>query len=115
MPPPTEKVALRLIKALKKEWEREPSLLKCRTIGAVGGEVCKSQDEFERITKFLLANGLVKGVKRPDGFAVCPTPAGDDWINKHTERWTLDRRLKMLAIIISLLSVVYLVWQAMRQ
>ncbi|HEY5505565.1 MAG TPA: hypothetical protein VIK28_10450 [Sedimentisphaerales bacterium] len=110
----TERIALRLLKALKKEWEREPSLVKCRTIGIVGGGVCKSQDEFESITKYLLANGLVKGVKRPDGFAVCPTPAGCDWIDKHTERWTFDRRLVLYGLIITfLLGVISLLVQVL--
>jgi len=60
--------ALKLVIALKKEWEREPSLIKCRKMADVAFACgIQKQTEFDYAVKFLADNHLIYAAKDQDG------------------------------------------------
>jgi hypothetical protein len=101
-----EKVALRLMKALKAEHEREPDALKCRTVGDIAGKICTSQDEFNRVMEFVGPRrlGIVQTWHRKDGLAVQPNKAGFEWIGSHKTPFTLQRLSWIVGIIVAFLT-----------
>ena len=112
----TVEVALRLLKALQDEWEREPDFSKCRPIGVIAADICESQEEFDRVAKFLTADNLIRVVRRPDGLASRPSKAGLAWITKQAQEKSMNLNLgpdhmhaamplhKLIIIISGLLS-----------
>lgn len=82
----TTDVALQLLEALQDEWQREPDFLKCRTLGVVAGDICESQEEFDRVTRFITSDGLIKAVRRKDGLASRPSEAGLAWMERQKEK-----------------------------
>jgi hypothetical protein len=57
---------------------------------------------------FLIEKHAINAVTRSDGMAALSSPVGDALLAAKQEKiaWTLDRRLALFAIIVSLLSVV---------
>lgn len=108
----TEKVALSLIRELKKERERQPDLLKCRRVGEVGEKVCRSQEEFDRVVMFCVKRGLLDSVQRGDGMASLPNESADAWIEERTEKWTFERRFIVYGLVVTVvLAAIVLLWQ----
>ena len=108
MPVPTEKLALKAMRALKEEGEANPSLLKCRTFGEVTEDFFESRDECDRVFSFITSNRLVQACTRENGdMAALPNKEGKEWIESHVERWTLDRRMSALSLVISALGLVF--------
>jgi len=101
---PIERVALRLMKALKREWERESDAAKCRTVGDIASKICKSQGEFDRVMVFIgpRQKGLINTWKRKDGVAVQPNEAGFAWIDSQKEKWPPQARLAMYGVILTI-------------
>ena len=95
----TERVAVRLMKALQKEWAREPDLLKCRTLSDVASKICRSQDEYDRVVKFISSKGMIDAVQREARLVAKPNAVGDAWIQSHHEKWNPQARVAMLTLI----------------
>jgi hypothetical protein len=102
----TEAIALKVLRALQEEEQAHPSLLDCRTIGIVAEKICASQSEFDRVVAFLTTHGLVKAVRRDDGLAALSSAQGIGWIESHKVRWTIDRTLMAIRVVIALIAVV---------
>jgi hypothetical protein len=80
----TEALALKLLRALKEEWERERSLLKCRNMADVASGFGLTQAEYDRAVNFVVENVLIKAVKRLDGkMAAQPSKKGFDFLESH--------------------------------
>lgn|SRR4051812_14458368 len=111
----TEKVALWILSALKVEYEREPSLLKCRLFRDVIAPTMAKQRlesaDVDRGLRFLLELKCLNGLNRPDGRAVLPTTAGLEYLSskeasEHAQTgWTLDRRLVLYGLIVAILGI----------
>jgi hypothetical protein len=99
MPRSTERVALRLLKALKDEWAREPDFLKCRALGDVASKICRSQDEYDRVVKFITSQSMIEAVRREGRLVAKPSGAGLAWIESHKEKWNPQARVALLALI----------------
>jgi hypothetical protein len=114
-PPETEKVALWILSALKAEYERELSLLKCRLFREVIAPTMQKHRlesaDVDRGLRFLLELKCLTGVSRPDGRAVLPTAAGLQYLSSHeaSQRaktgWTLDRRLVVYGLIVAIIAI----------
>jgi hypothetical protein len=107
-PPSTENLAFKLLTALQEEFNKEPSLIKCRPMAAIASSVLKSQDEFNRVERFIVDNHLIDAVNRPDGRAAKPNRKGLEFLESRKPKpvWTLDNRLKVLAIVVALLGII---------
>lgn len=79
------------------------------------GEVVSYDDE--KVIGQLQSAGRLADVGSDEARNVEAEVAADRKREKRNKRepWTLDRRLKLLAIIISLLGLAYLVWRSMQQ
>src|SRR5262245_15414432 len=84
---PIEKVALELMKALQEERERNPDLTKSRTVGDIAGKICKSQEEFDRVFRFITDRRLLDCWDRYDGKGkvAYPNQAGFAWMDSQAE------------------------------
>jgi hypothetical protein len=74
-------MALKLLIALKNEWKREPSLLKCRNMADVAFGILKSQEEYDIGVKFLCDNGFVKMADRDGKKIAQPSGKGLSYID----------------------------------
>jgi hypothetical protein len=110
-PPPTEDLAFKLLTALQKEFDIEPSLIKCRPMAAIASSVLKSQEEFSRVERFIMDNHLIDAVNRPDGRAAKPNRMGLAFLESHKPKpvWNLDNRLKIFALVVAILGVLWAV------
>jgi hypothetical protein len=117
----TEIIALKILAALNAEHEREPSLLKCRALNdiltEVGNKNHLTQPQVAAAVRQLVANGHIKAVDRPpNGKAALPSDKGlaflasHDAINKEKTELTLDRRLIVYGIIVSIIAIIS-TWQ----
>ncbi len=83
MAAPTEQIAIWILMALKEEWDRDPSLLTCRTESVVLGPLKakhKIEDgEIVRGIRFLVNGHMLKAVNRSDGRASFPSDRGLDY------------------------------------
>lgn len=107
MPISTEKLALKAMRALKEEWEVCPHLLKCRTFGEITEKIFESQEELDRVFSFITSRRLVDACTREGDMAALPNKDGMEWIESHVERWTLDRRMSALSLVVSVLGLVF--------
>ena|SRR5881397_665770 len=122
----TESIALRILAALKAEYEREPSLLKCKPYEEILSGVAKRHrltvDDVRRADGFLKTKGLINAARRQDGLAALPNQKGiaflDSDIAAHKEKraWTTDRRIALYGVIATLIStaVAVIVWLSRR-
>ena len=94
-----EKLALRLMKAAKAEERRCPDPLKRRVIGDLAAPICKSQQEFELVLRFILDREFILSTDRGDGHVADVLVAGDAWIASHKEKWNPQARVAMLTLI----------------
>ena len=72
---------------MKEEWERDPSLLTCRTDSVVLGSL-KSEHQVEdaditRGIRFLVDRRMLEAVNRKDGRATLPSPSGLEYLAAH--------------------------------
>jgi hypothetical protein len=76
-------------------------------MAAIASSVLKSQDEFNRVERFIMDNHLIDAVNRPDGRAAKPNRNGLAFLESHKPKpvWNLDNRLKVLALVIALLAI----------
>jgi hypothetical protein len=96
----TEKLALRLMKDLEKEWQRDPQLLTCQCVREIAPWLWKSPDQ-DRVFKFLFEQHFVLGVKRGSDFAMLPNAEGIAWIaSQRTSKTTLERVALIVGIIL---------------
>ena len=110
----TEQIAIWILRALKDEWERDPSLLTCRTeavvLGPFKAEFKISDTDIDRGMNFLVSRGMLKAVNRKDGRAACPSERGfqhlasHDAAKKQEAYRKQDVRLKIYPIIIAILA-----------
>jgi hypothetical protein len=104
-----DKLALRLMKAIKAEWNRCHNLQECRLVGELAVPICKSEQEFESVFRFITVDKhLVDSVRRGDGHAAKPNAAGDSWIASHETPFTLQR----LYWIVGTIGVAFAIWWA---
>jgi hypothetical protein len=108
----TEDLALKILAALKDEWEREPSLLKCRSLSDVLTPIKRrhrlDDSAIDRAIIFLVERRMLKAVNRRDGDkAAQPSEAGFAHLSASGEKskWTMDRRLKLYAIWLTILGL----------
>ena len=112
----TERLAASMLRALKKEALREPSPVKSQRLNTVVSKLCKSQADYEKAVRFLCDNHFIDSWKRDDGVAAKPNEKGLAWLEERREKWTLDRRLALLAIIVSIaITAAGLLWQWLLQ
>jgi hypothetical protein len=111
-----EKLGLKLLHALKREKDSGKSLLDCRPISAVATELKFTDSQLKTALGFLTEKQAINAVTRSDGMAALSSPVGDALLATEQEKtaWTLDRRLKLLAIIAALLSTIGLLRCTMR-
>ena len=121
-----DKVALHILRALKIEYDREPSLLKCRPFNdiltEVGNKNQLTQNQVAAAVRQLLSHGHIKAIERSQngGKAVLPSDEGLDFLanhdaaNKAKTEFTLDRRLVVYGIIVSLIAIIS-AWQCSRR
>jgi hypothetical protein len=102
-----EVFALKLLRALKKEYDREPSLLNCKLMKDIAVEIRFSQDEYDRATRHLFDRHLVDVTNRPDGMAGKPNQDGFDYLEAHkSKKWTRSEILTVVGIILTILGLV---------
>ena len=79
------------------------------------GEMVEYNDE--KLIGQLRAAGRLAELGIPEALKAKAEVAEERNRNRRNKRepWTLDRRLKLLAFIISLLALAFLVWRAMKQ
>src|SRR5207249_721728 len=104
----TEQIAIWILAGLKTESERDSSMLTCRTESEVLGPL-KSKHRIKdsdivRGIKFLVERRMLKAVDRSDGRATLPSEIGLEHLAAQSaaekaKGWTLDRRLKLWAIV----------------
>jgi hypothetical protein len=114
-PPPTEKIALWILAALRAEYEREPSLLNCRLFSEVIGPTMQEHQlesaDIDRGLRFLLEKRCLSATNSPRGRAILPTTVGLEYLSAHNTAeknktaWTMDRRLVLYTIIVAILGV----------
>jgi hypothetical protein len=122
----TESIALKILAALKVEYEREPSLLKCRPYEEILSGVAKRYGldtvDVQPADRFLKTNGLINAIQRQDGLAALPNQKGIAFLDSHTaaqkekRAWTLDRRIAVYGVIAALIStaVAVMAWLSTR-
>ncbi|MGA2178536.1 MAG: hypothetical protein ABSH15_02995 [Verrucomicrobiota bacterium] len=122
----TEQIAIGILEALEKEWQREPSIVKCRPSSIVLGEVMAAHglanEEITKTIMFMAApeRQYLQICNREDGQAILPSDAGlrmlgaiqlhrideakaEAAAQKAEAHRRLDVRLKIYPIIIALL------------
>jgi hypothetical protein len=122
----TEGIALKILAALKVEYEREPSLLKCRPYEEILSAATKGHRldtaDVRAADRFLMTNGLINATQRRDGLAALPNQKGIAFLDSHIaaqkekRAWTLDRRIALYSVIAALISaaVAVMVWLSTR-
>jgi hypothetical protein len=122
----TESIALKILAALKVEYEREPSLLKCRPYEEILSAVAKRHRldtaDVRAADRFLMTNGLINATRRRDGMAALPSQKGIAFLDSHIaaqkekRAWTIDRRIALYSVIAALISaaVAVMVWLSTR-
>jgi len=97
----TEKLALRLMKSLKAEFEREPDAAKARTVVNVAARIFKSQEEYDRVMAFVGPKGmaLINAWQRDGKLVAQPNKAGLAWIEGRKTPFTLQRLYWIIAIV----------------
>jgi predicted P-loop ATPase/GTPase len=100
-----DKLGLKLLRALKREKDSGKSLLDCRPISAVATELKFTDSQRKAALGFLIEKQAIKAVTRSDGMAALSSPVGDALLAAREEKtaWTIDRRLTLYSIIISLI------------
>ncbi|MGD0413287.1 MAG: hypothetical protein ABSC18_16470 [Verrucomicrobiota bacterium] len=83
--------------------------LSCRSIGEIGGEIIKSQAEFDNASNCLQQNRLIEKFTRPDGKSVaCVTEAGVSFLqSKKPEKWTIATKIAASVLIT---TVILYIW-----
>jgi hypothetical protein len=110
-----EQVALRLMKALKEECEKEPDRTKRRAAVEIvrASNICESQGEFERVIAFIGPRNkcLINAIMRPDRTKMMePNQAGYAWIESQEENAQIeaqrrkDRNLKIYGLIAAIVT-----------
>jgi hypothetical protein len=115
-----QQIAIWMLAALEKEYNREPDISKCRFESIVFGEVMAthglSNEDINRGYRFLIEIRGVRAVNTADGKQrqTLPTQNGLQYLNAHREAqnripkkekvWTIDRRLAVLSIIVALIG-----------
>jgi len=78
----TEQICIWILEALEKEWQREPSIIKCRpssvVLGGVMAEHGLTNDEITKAITFMASPSrqYLQICGREDGQAILPTDAG---------------------------------------
>jgi len=108
MSDPREKNGIKLLRALKREKDAGRSLLNCRPISAIASELGFSELEFEQAIAFLIEKRAITAADRTDGKAVLPSDSGEALLSSKDREsaWTMDRRLTLLAIVLTILTFV---------
>jgi len=103
-----ERIALRLMKALKKEYAREPDATKVRSICEIASKICKSQDEFDRMMTYIGPKrmALINSWRRDGKLVAQPNEAGFAWIDSHKEKWPPAARVALIALFFSVLITI---------
>src|SRR5439155_26315721 len=112
----TEQIAIWILMALKKEWERDPSHLTCRTESVVLDPL-KSRHKIKdadinRGIHFLITRQMLSAINRVDGRATLPSERGFEHLaaylaaQKQEAHRKQDVRFKMYAIIIAIVAAV---------
>ncbi len=70
---------------------------------SIGTPICKSQEEFDRVAKFLTSNRMIDATRRSDGLAAKPNSVGQSWMNSQKEKWDPSARTGMLTLIFAVL------------
>ena len=58
-----ESVALELLRAIDAEWMEQGNLSKCKALVAIARDVCESQEEFDKVHRYLWDRRLIEGCK----------------------------------------------------
>jgi hypothetical protein len=106
----TEKNARKLLIAINKECGNDRNkTLSCRSLGEIGGEVIKSQGEFDNALNFLQQNRLIEKFTRVDGKSVaCLSVEGVSFLEtKKPEKWTIATKIAAGTLIA---TVIWYVW-----
>jgi hypothetical protein len=111
-----ETVGLKILAALKVEYEREPSLLKCRLFNDILTELANkhqfTQEEITPAVKYLLANHFINAVNKQEGRAALPSNEGLAFLSTHgaaekqKSAWTMERRLTLYGIILAIVLAI---------
>jgi hypothetical protein len=118
----TEQIAIWILAALKTESELNSSLLTCRTESEVLGPLKSKHkigdSDLVRGINFLVERRMLNAVVRSDGRATLPSDSGFQYLATHSAAekangWTLDHRLKVYAILVSIVGVLlsYTIWR----
>jgi len=120
-------IALKILAALKVEYEREPSLLKCKPYEEILSGVAKrhrlDMADVQPADRFLKTNGLIDAIQRPqNGLAALPNQKGIAFLDIHIaaqkekRAWTIDRRIALYGVIAALISaaVAVMAWLSTR-
>jgi hypothetical protein len=122
----TESIALKILAALKVEYEREPSLLNCKPYEEILSGVAKrhrlDMADVRPADRFLKTNGLINATQRQDGLAALPNQKGIAFLDSHIaaqkekRAWTIDRRIALYGVIAALISaaVAVMAWLSTR-
>src|ERR1017187_3506734 len=94
-----ETLGLRVMKAIKSEWELHPSFNDCRTVGELSGRICRSQQEHVLVLRFISDRHFIEAIQRGQSHAARPTVAGLAWIDDHKTPFTLQRLYWIIGII----------------
>src|ERR1041385_7762896 len=81
----TESIAIKILVALRTEYEREPSLLKCKLFNEILTEVGNknrlTQNQVSAAVRQLRSHGHIKAIERSqDGKAALPSDEGLDFL-----------------------------------
>lgn len=108
----TQKIALKMMRALQEESVRNPNLLECRKLVDVVDGICNSQEEFDRCVNYLGDQSLLHFVRREDGMAALPSDTAVEWIEAHSFKWTFERRFIAYGLIVTVaLAAIALLWK----
>ncbi|XHR28577.1 MAG: hypothetical protein ACFUZC_22000 [Chthoniobacteraceae bacterium] len=109
----TEQIAIWILAALKEEWERDPSLLTCRTEASVLVSLKSkhkiNDSDITRGIRFLLQRGMLTAVNRKDGRATLASMCGQEFLEAHMDskkeqtKADFDRRFRVYAVIVAII------------
>ena len=97
-----------MLRALKHEKNSGKTLLDCRPLSAVAEELRLSQSDFNAAVGLLIEKQAIDAADRPDGKAALPSPKGDALLEskKQESSWTMERRLTLYGIILTIVTIV---------
>ena len=110
----TEQIAIWILAVLKEEWERDSSIITCRTEASVLGFLKPKHkiddSDITRGLRFLVERKMLTAVNRKDGRATLPSRCGLEYLAEHLAskneraKADFDRRFRVYAVIIAIIA-----------